>query len=172
MGTSLSDRYWVELAPQPRAIAPSSPQKPRISQLASRSTRLLAHILDTFFSVLPVVISFVLTQSSEESPATTKLRLILWIAGTLVCIILQMTLLSVRGQTVGKLVVGVRIVNDEDECNPGFYRAVVLRSIVPSLIGALPCFGFLFALVDVLWILGEDRRCLHDLIAGTKVVDV
>jgi uncharacterized RDD family membrane protein YckC len=27
-------------------------------------------------------------------------------------------------------------------------------------------------LVDALWIFGDERRCLHDLIAGTTVIDV
>jgi uncharacterized RDD family membrane protein YckC len=86
--------------------------------------------------------------------------------------LVQVTLLTRRGQTLGKIAMGVRIVNYEDERNPGFLRAVLMRQFVPSLVGAIPCLGNLFALVDVLSILGEERRCIHDLIAGTKVVEV
>ena len=30
----------------------------------------------------------------------------------------------------------------------------------------------LFVLVDILFIFGKERRCVHDYIAGTKVIDV
>jgi hypothetical protein len=49
--------------------------------------------------------------------------------------------------------------------------AVFLRAIVPGLIGAIPCVGNLFVLFDVLFIFGEERRGIHDYIAGTKVVE-
>ncbi len=52
----------------------------------------------------------------------------------------------------------------------GFSHAWVLRSLVPGLIAAIPRLGALFVLADVLSIFGEERRCLHDYIAGTKVV--
>jgi len=41
---------------------------------------------------------------------------------------------------------------------------------VPWLIEQVPLFGGLFWIVDVCLIFGEERRCLHDYIAGTKVV--
>ena len=39
--------------------------------------------------------------------------------------------------------------------------------IVNGLIGIIPGYG----LVDVLFIFGAERRCLHDYIARTKVVE-
>jgi uncharacterized RDD family membrane protein YckC len=41
-----------------------------------------------------------------------------------------------------------------------------------SLLGAIPYVGWLVSLVDPLLIFGKDRRCLHDLIADTIVVDI
>jgi hypothetical protein len=35
----------------------------------------------------------------------------------------------------------------------------------------VPCVGGLFPWIDALYIFGEERRCLHDLMAGTKVLD-
>jgi uncharacterized RDD family membrane protein YckC len=53
-------------------------------------------------------------------------------------------------------------------------RAVLLRLILPAIIGFIPILGgFLglaFWLADVLFIFGKERRCIHDFIAGTKVV--
>jgi uncharacterized RDD family membrane protein YckC len=42
----------------------------------------------------------------------------------------------------------------------------LLRSWLNTLIGIIPFYG----LVDVLFIFREDKRCIHDLIAGTHVV--
>jgi uncharacterized RDD family membrane protein YckC len=84
--------------------------------------------------------------------------------------ITQMYLLSTRGQSLGKKFVGVRIVKYADNANPGFVHACLLRAIVPALIGAVPFVGGLFSIIDICFIFGEERRCLHDLIAGTKVV--
>jgi hypothetical protein len=68
------------------------------------------------------------------------------------------------------MMTGLRIVDQDDGGNCGFLRTVVLRQFVPGLIAAVPLVGPLFALVDGLCIFGEQRRCLHDRIAGTKVV--
>jgi uncharacterized RDD family membrane protein YckC len=36
----------------------------------------------------------------------------------------------------------------------------------------IPIFGLFFVLADTLMIFRADRRCLHDLMAGTRVVKV
>jgi uncharacterized RDD family membrane protein YckC len=54
--------------------------------------------------------------------------------------------------------------------NAGFVKAVLLRAVVPGIIGAVPLVGSIFSLVDPLFIFRGDRRCIHDLIAGTNVV--
>jgi uncharacterized RDD family membrane protein YckC len=43
---------------------------------------------------------------------------------------------------------------------------VLLRGVVNGLLSIIPLYG----LVDALFIFREDKRCLHDLIAGTIVV--
>jgi uncharacterized RDD family membrane protein YckC len=94
--------------------------------------------------------------------------------GGLVLLVVQIWLLTTRGQTLGKRIVGVRIVNVLDDANPGFVRAVLLRWFVPGLItfvlNFLPPLGFIFFIVDSCFIFRRDRRCVHDLIAGTRVV--
>jgi len=94
--------------------------------------------------------------------------------GVLFCAAIQTWMLAVRGQTVGKRLLGIRIVRVQDDANPGFVHAVLLRGFVPilnrALIMLIPVFGLGFWLVDVACIFRDDRRCLHDLIAGTKVV--
>jgi uncharacterized RDD family membrane protein YckC len=85
--------------------------------------------------------------------------------------VIQCILLTLHGQTIGKKIAGTRIVSYRDGSNLGFVGNVLLRSFVPSLIGSIPYIGGCFSLVDVLCIFGEERRCLHDQIAGTAVVE-
>lgn len=82
----------------------------------------------------------------------------------------QFSLLAKRGQTFGKRLLGIRIVNDANGGNPGVVPAVVLRLIVPGGASLIPYIGWLFAMVNLAFIFGPDRRCLHDRIAGTRVV--
>jgi uncharacterized RDD family membrane protein YckC len=87
-----------------------------------------------------------------------------------VLFIVQLWMLVTRGQTIGKRVLGVRIVSFEDGANPGFVKVFLLRVLVPALLGAVPYLGVAFSLTDYCFIFRDDRRCLHDIIAGTKVI--
>lgn len=99
----------------------------------------------------------------------------LWKAGALyvfslaflLLIGVQGFLLSTRGQTLGKRWTGLKIVKT-DGSEAGFLNAFLLRSVLTFILRFIPLFG----LVDVLFIFREDRRCVHDLIAGTTVVRV
>jgi uncharacterized RDD family membrane protein YckC len=83
--------------------------------------------------------------------------------------IVQIVMLSTRGQTIGKRAMKVRVVK-LDGSAPGFVHAVLLRVIVNALPSAIPLIGSLYGLIDILFIFRADRRCIHDLIAGTRVV--
>jgi uncharacterized RDD family membrane protein YckC len=72
------------------------------------------------------------------------------------------------GQSIAKKMFGMRIVR-LDGSLPGFVNGVVLRSWVPGFISLF--FGGLFATADALAIFGKERRCIHDHIAGTRVID-
>ena len=41
-----------------------------------------------------------------------------------------------------------------------------------TLIGIFPAIGGIIQLVDILFIFRDDRKCIHDLIAGTVVISV
>jgi uncharacterized RDD family membrane protein YckC len=86
-------------------------------------------------------------------------------------LVFQCYLLAQRGQTIGKIVMGLRIVRFEDGGNPGFVKAVLLRTFVWALITAVPVVGWLIGVVGILFIYRDDQRCLHDHLAGTRVVN-
>lgn len=92
---------------------------------------------------------------------------------------LQWALVVVRGQSIGKILLKTRIVR-EDGALPGFVHGVVLRAwplwlaqIGQLLLGQAGGVMSVIPMVDAVFILpGDERRCVHDLIAGTWVVDV
>jgi len=84
--------------------------------------------------------------------------------------LLQAVLLSVRGQSVGNIIARTRIVNARDGRTEHFLRAFLLRGFLARILRQFPFIGGIFWIVDVCFVFRNDRRCLHDLIAGTKVV--
>lgn len=141
------------------------------STLASLGQRLLANILNVAVVValcIPLGVGAALTDKQESA-----------VIGGLVCaaagialfglLAYNIYLLAVRGQSLGKKWVGIKIVNFDTQGDAGFVKAVLLRGIVNGLISSfIPFYG----LVDICFIFREDRRCIHDLIAGTTVVQV
>jgi uncharacterized RDD family membrane protein YckC len=84
--------------------------------------------------------------------------------------ILQGVLIATRSQSLGKILLGLRIVRAADGAKPDFFHAFLIRGGVPTAIGYIPVLNFFFWIVDTCFIFRPDRRCLHDLMAGTKVV--
>lgn len=94
--------------------------------------------------------------------------------GFLAGLIVQWTLLTYRGQSVGKIVMGTRILRTSG-VPAGFFHVVLLREVLGTLLttGLNGCFiGYLTTVINALLVFGEDRRCGHDLLAGTVVVRV
>ncbi|HXI55339.1 MAG TPA: RDD family protein [Polyangia bacterium] len=87
--------------------------------------------------------------------------------------IVNWVLLTRRGQTIGKIMVGTRVVRVDGTRAP-FLNVVALRTwplLVLSYIPGVNTTGApLLAFIDALFIFRSDRRCLHDVIAGTKVI--
>jgi uncharacterized RDD family membrane protein YckC len=78
-----------------------------------------------------------------------------------------------RGYSIGKRLLWIRVVRT-DGTAVGFVRGVFLRSwVVVTLLFTFPRAWLCYWLVNLLLtVLRRDRRCLHDLALGTKVVKV
>ncbi len=74
-----------------------------------------------------------------------------------------------NGQTIGKKIVGIKVVRKNGE-RATLGRIFGLRNLVPIIITLIPLVGALFALVDALMIFGAEKRCLHDMMADTIVI--
>lgn len=171
------------LGAEPGVEAASAPVA---SEPADRGTRLAAAFIDNvvaFIACLPgflalgaSVLRAVLSGQAgavEQLPAgQVMLGVGLLVVAGLGLLVVQGWMLITRGQTIGKRLLNIRIVRFADHANPGFVRVVLLRAVVPALLGAVPGVGVLFTLVDIGFIFRDDRRCLHDLLAETKVVKV
>lgn len=142
-------------------------------ELAGRGVRLGAYVLDTVFVVgSSVVAAIVLPQFADSSgDAALAVFGMIFVAGILAVLGFNLYFLYRDGQTLGKKIVGIRIVrSDGSPCE--FWRLIVLRYLPFILLRAIPLIGFVLWLVDALMIFGDERRCLHDLAADTLVVNV
>ncbi|HEY8962240.1 MAG TPA: RDD family protein [Luteolibacter sp.] len=93
------------------------------------------------------------------------------LAGFAIFLAIHWVFLNATGQTIGKKVAKTRIVT-MDGRKPGMGDLAGKRYAFMNLIGIIPLAGSILSLVNILFIFRNDRRCLHDLIAGTQVVQV
>ena len=139
--------------------------------LASRLKRLFARLLDGIFGLVSALIpGFVLTFLSDGSldPGSFMLG---FTVGAFSFAIYQWYLLATTAQTIGKKYLKIKIITKNGE-QAGFFVNVVLREWVLSSSGILPPIGLIIYIVNILFIFRNDRRCIHDLIAGTVVISI
>jgi uncharacterized RDD family membrane protein YckC len=127
-----------------------------------------AFILDGFVYVIPPVILALVTPLLVHGPGGETVSGVFIVVAILIVFVYQMVLLIKDGQTLGKKALRIRIVKMDTGENGGFVPNVLLRLIVNGLLGIIPLYG----LVDILFIFRGDRPCIHDMIAGTQVVEV
>lgn len=147
------------------SAAPPPPQ-PVAGQLADRGTRLGARFIDGLLAV-PLFVIWIIIASTSNSEAGEIIGLVIFVLGIIGLVAYQWWLLSTEGQTIGKRMVNIRVVC-LNGTNGGFVTNVLMREILNGLIGIIP----FYSLVDVLFIFSDERRCIHDHIAGTRVIKV
>lgn len=142
--------------------------------MASRGKRLGGALLDGSFMAIIMVPIMMYTGASQQSlrgESTSFLQHFGYVfLGWLIFLALHGYLLETRGQTIGKLIVGTQIV-DRDGNIPKFMNLLILRYLVMGWIGIIPIIGGLLAITNILFIFRKDRRCIHDHLAQTWVVD-
>jgi uncharacterized RDD family membrane protein YckC len=143
------------------------------AELATRWQRLGASLLDTLVALvwsIPLGLGFgIWTAIYRHQPVPATKTLLVGLLSVVIFMLVNGNLLRTQGQTLGKRWVGIRIVTLDNKL-PEFWRLVALRCAPVWLMPQIPFIGKILSVVDDLMIFGESRRCLHDLIAGTKVV--
>lgn len=179
----------------PAAMPVAAAAMPVDTNLAERGPRLLARFIDwalEFAVGIPggivlgsevMKLAFAMMQGQQPDMEDLDMhRLVLGgsilVVGWLTLLVIQVWMLTTRGQSIGKRIVGLRVVR-LDGSSAGFVHAWLLREFLISvgafIISLLPIIGPLLLrpalhLTDWCMIFRDDRRCLHDLIAGTKVL--
>lgn len=81
---------------------------------------------------------------------------------------IQAFLLTKFGQSIGKKIVGIRIVDAENNGKVNLTRIFLLRSVVFIILNLL--FMHISTIIEYAFELGQKRQALHDKIARTKVI--
>lgn len=137
--------------------------------LASLGRRLLARIIDALLVGIPVtLVLWALTGGWDMGDGGSYVQQSIVL---LVYFVYDALMLSARGQTVGKMAMRVRVGMLDNGAVPQGSPAWT-RAAVYSLPQLVPCVGFLFWLLNVLFCTWDRpyRQCLHDKAAKTVVV--
>ncbi len=144
-----------------------------VIELATRWQRFWAAILDAIIGavcILPLMFAFGFfsyAMSGGEPPFLIMVGFTALSFG--VFALVHGYFLKRDGQTIGKKALGIKIVDLDNQVAP-LQRVLLLRYLPLYAVGLIPILGQFLPLIDVLFIFGEDRRCVHDMIAGTKVI--
>jgi uncharacterized RDD family membrane protein YckC len=150
-------------------------------ELASRSARLGAVILDGLSGFIWFVPAYatnfaMIAQQSRGNPLAVWINLAktggwfyLGLIGALVVLAIDLTLLARNGQTIGKKLLGIKVVR-VDRSPVSLIRVFFLRYVFNTFLTLIPLVGSLYSLVDSLMIFSESRRTVHDRVADTVVI--
>lgn len=85
--------------------------------------------------------------------------------------LIQGALLQRYGQTIGKRLLGLAIVTLDGQ-KPELTTLLVNRYMSQMAMGVVPSLGMWLRVIDICMIFRDDKRCLHDHLAGTRVIDL
>ncbi|MDR3320825.1 MAG: RDD family protein [Synergistaceae bacterium] len=174
-----SESHWGAYSQRPQSLgshgsfasarSPAAPLSADVAyMLASPMQRLYAYTVnDLVFLVVIAAAGGLLYKSG----AGEKMMVAGLLATALVLFAVNVYLLYRSGQSIGKLVVGIRIA-DLDGGKAALWRILLLRGLLFFLLLNIPFVNALIFIADIIFLVREDKRMLHDLIAGTIVLNV
>lgn len=169
----------AKLAERLSAAANSAPASAPVSQpqqrvlpdnLASRGERFAAAIIDVVVNIIAIIpfVMFIGLDALKNPTMTTVLYNLGY--SFLVLFVVHGYLLINYSQTVGKHFLNIQI-NNLDGSRAKFSNIVLARILPMWLVNLVPLLGpVIVGLIDPLMIFNRERRCLHDLVAGTQVL--
>ena len=147
-----------------------SPPDTTCAPIAEPSARIWARIVDGVVAFLPALIGVPLG-FALHSPTAFQLATVGALVSFSLAQAINLGLLHRYGQTIGKRIVGICIVGEDGERVP-LSRLVWLRMLLPLMIELMPVVGPLFLMANMCGAVLPTRRCLHDHLARTIVVDM
>ena len=169
---------------------PSRPPRHPVDNTASYGRRFGAFLLDGLFMVIAMMFFMQYIGLTDIGPEAAKdpeamqaallakmtalssaQKTLLMMFPFIAFFALHGYLLSRYGQTLGKRILGIAIVTLDNRVPP-FFQLITQRYLTQWLAGMIPFIGLFLRLVDILAIFRPDRRCIHDHLAKTKVIDL
>ena len=145
------------------------PVNETVAELASLAQRIGARLIDwlIIFGAWIVIMGPV----SEVDGNTLEIPVWARLASLLVLLVYETVLVAWRGQTVGKMILGIRLSDVRTGADPAFIRALIRAAIVGAVVILTGQF-FAVVLVFVYFTAAfpADTRGLLDRAAGTVVV--
>ena len=153
----------------------------QVRTLASPGKRLVARIIDVCVlwvgSMVVAMFGFGsgLALGATGTDAGIIAAVMAFAAATMTIVILsiayEVTMIALKGQTVGKMVMSIRVARADNGDLPGWGKATG-RWALPWLMGLIPLIGWIGALLTYLSLTWDDRRQgWHDKAAGTVVTE-
>ena len=141
--------------------------------LAGRWARLGAAILDSVVSIAalaPIMYFSGFWDRAMTGSVTILETLGFAVLGLIIYVVLNGHFLSKYGQTIGKRLLGIKIVSVETNEILPLWKVIAVRYLPVAITGQIPMVGGFIVLLDSLLIYRKDKRCGHDMIAGTQVI--
>lgn len=183
-GTPYPPQYGAYPPPANQGYAAAAPYgypgAPSGTVYASRGLRLVARIVDGILTgAVTLALAWPILQPifKAASDATTAGQTVsvtaetfkITLIGLVVSGIYEVTLLGLKGATLGKMLVGVRV--QPIAGGKLSWGQAALRWAGAGVPSAIPTIGGLYGLLNVLWCLWDSKRqCLHDKLPKTVVV--
>jgi uncharacterized RDD family membrane protein YckC len=132
---------------------------------ADRGTRLVAAILDGLIFGAMVYLPLIVAGGLVGKRGMSGGALVIGFVGLIVWSWLTIKFVNANGQSIAKKMLGIKVVR-KDGSPISLGRIFWLRNVVNALLGIIPLYG----IIDALLIFGEPRQCIHDKLADTIVI--
>ena len=135
---------------------------------AGSGVRLVARIVDAMlFLAAFSAVAFIIPAVSDPAVVGRVELIVLFL---IAAILYEVILIALKGQTVGKMALSIRVVRLDNGLVPG-WRGSFIRGFPVAALCLLPVIGWIVALLSYASVLGDDRRRgWHDKAAKTLVV--
>lgn len=153
------------------------------NQLASVSKRILAVLIDQLIMIAAIfpllmhtgmdVLSKPMTSAHVQSIVESVPNHIMTISALMILavFVVQTLMLIKKGQTLGKMAVGLRILDKNSLSLPSVTNILLIRTVLTNIAYSVPMIGMLLLVADfITMIIDKQKQSLHDKLAKTVVM--